>query len=566
MVIPSILPPFVMPKTPTSESPAWWKEAAFYQIYPRSFADSNGDGIGDIKGITGKLDYIERLGVDALWISPIYQSPNDDNGYDISDYTAVGKEYGTLDDFLELTYALRKRGLRLILDQVLNHTSDEHAWFQESRSSRDNPKRDWYHWVDPKGFDAEGRPLLPNNWKSVFDGPAWEWDEPTGQYYLHCFSPKQPDLNWKNPAVRQALYDVLKTWAALGTDGFRLDVINMVAKSEGYPDVPRLPGITAPLLNLDQCGVNQPPLHDYLREMNREVFENTDLYSVGETWWVDSSNTLDFTAYDRRELNGCFYFYFHGCRTGREHFDEFWKLYEVTRGQSWLTITLGNHDSRRILSKFGDPVNHPRASATLLATWLLTLPATPFLFQGDELGLIDMTYDRIEDYSDIQTRNRYRTLIDEGRTPAEALATVQADSRDNSRTPMPWDGSMPNAGFSTGMPWLPIPSMHRGLHAEAALSDSQSIFHHYVKLLALRKELKSLVYGNLIPLTKTGEVLAYRRGSWQEYPAVNVVLNWSGVPQPWPIPVPKKDPLLANYREIDQRTLRPWEAVIWRES
>ncbi len=553
-----------MPNTPTPESSTWWKEAVFYQIYPRSFADSNGDGIGDLPGITSKLDYIKRLGVDALWISPIYQSPNDDNGYDISDYTAVGAEYGTLDDFLSLTSALRDRGLRLILDQVLNHTSDEHAWFQESRSSRENPKRDWYHWVDPKGFNTEGRPILPNNWKSVFDGSAWEWDEGSRQFYLHCFSRKQPDLNWKNPAVRQALYDVLKTWIARGTDGFRLDVINMVAKSEGYPDVPRLPGITAPLLNLDQCGVNQPPLHDYLREMNREVFENTDLYSVGETWWVDSTNTLGFTAYDRRELNGCFYFYFHGCQTGREHFDEFWKLYQTTRGQSWLTITLGNHDSRRILSKFGDPVNHPHASATLLAAWLLTLPATPFLFQGDELGLVDMTYDRIEDYSDIQTRNRYRTLIADGRTPAEALAAVQADSRDNSRTPVPWDGSAPNAGFSTGKPWLPIPSMHRALHADGAIADPQSIFHHYAKLLALRKRVKSLVYGDLIPLTQTGAVIAYRRSAWQDHPAVIVVLNWSGEPHPWPTPTGEL--LFANYREIDHHHLRPWETAIWQES
>lgn len=552
-----------MPNTSFSESPSWWKEAVFYQIYPRSFADSDGDGIGDLPGITSRLDYIKRLGIDALWISPIYQSPNDDNGYDISDYTAVGAEYGTLDDFLALTTALQELGLRLILDQVLNHTSDEHPWFQESRSSRDSPKRDWYHWVDPKGFDSEGRPLLPNNWKSVFDGSAWEWDEGTSQFYLHCFSRKQPDLNWNNPAVRQALYDVLQTWIARGTDGFRLDVINMVAKSEGYPDVPRPEGITAPLLNLDQHGVNQPPLHDYLREMNREVFENKDLYSVGETWWVDSTNTLDFTAYDRRELNGCFYFYFHGCKTGREHFDEFWKLYQVTRGQSWLTITLGNHDSRRILSKFGDPANHPHASATLLATWLLTLPATPFLFQGDELGLVDMTYDRIEDYSDIQTRNRYRSLIAEGKTPAEALAAVQADSRDNSRTPMPWDGSLPNAGFSSGKPWLPIPLMHRALHAEAAMADPHSVFHSYTELLALRKQIKSLVYGDLIPLTKTGEVIAYRRTAWESHPAVTIVLNWSGEPQAWPIATPQSEPLFANYHAIHPGHLRPWESVIF---
>jgi len=544
------------------ESAAWWKEAVFYQIYPRSFADSNGDGIGDLRGITGKLDYIKRLGVDALWISPIYASPNDDNGYDVSDYKAIGPEYGSLDDFLKLTAGLRERGLKLILDQVLNHTSDEHAWFIESRSSRTNPKRDWYHWVDPKGFDAEGKPILPNNWKSVFEGPAWEWDELTGQFYLHCFSRKQPDLNWKNPEVRRACHDVLNTWVARGTDGFRLDVINMVAKKAGYPDVPRPPGNTDKLIGLDTHGVNQPPLHDYLREMNREVFEGRDLYSVGETWWVDSTNTLDFTAYDRRELNGCFYFYFHGCKTGREHFTEFMKLYRVTRGKSWLTVTLGNHDSRRILSKFGDPANHRHASATLLATWLLTLPATPFLFQGEELGLTDVVFDSIEDYRDISMVNRYHVMIAAGKTAAEALAELSRESRDNSRTPMPWDDS-PGAGFSEGQPWIGLANVHRPLHAAGAVADAKSIFHGYATLLALRKKVKSLVYGDLTPITETGDVLAYRRGVWDGHPPVTVVLNWSGAMKPWPVAAPQGEPLFANCGAVEPTRLRPWEAVIF---
>lgn len=548
--------------SPVPESAAWWKEAVFYQIYPRSFSDSNGDGVGDLAGITGKLDYIKRLGVDALWISPIYQSPNDDNGYDVSDYEAVGAEYGTLDDFLALTAGLRERGLKLILDQVLNHSSDEHPWFDESRSSRANPKRGWYHWTDAKGFDAEGRPIPPNNWRSVFGGSAWEWDEHTRQFYLHCFSRKQPDLNWANPEVRRACHDVLRTWIARGTDGFRLDVINMIEKHAGYADVPRPAGNTEPFLNLDRHGVNQPQLHDYLREMNREVFEGRDLYSVGETWWVDSANTLDFTAYNRRELNGCFYFHFHGCKSGREHFDEFMKLYRATLGKSWLTVTLGNHDSRRMLSKFGDPVNHRHASATLLAVWLLTLPATPFLFQGDELGLVDMTYDRIEDYSDIQTVNNYHALVAKGKSPAEALAAVQADSRDNSRTPMPWDDS-PGGGFSTGKPWLRIPDAHRSLHVAGAEADMNSIYHGYAALLALRKKVKSLVYGDLTPLTETGDVLAYRRGAWEGHPAVTVVLNWSGEPRPWPVAAPMVAPCFANRGAVDPIRLRPWEAVIF---
>jgi len=549
--------------SPTAESPAWWKEAVFYQIYPRSFADSNGDGIGDLPGITSKLDYLKRLGVDGLWLSPIYASPNDDNGYDISDYLAIGPEYGTLDDFHALSRGLKKRGLRLILDQVLNHTSDEHGWFRESRSSRTNPKRDWYHWLDAPAFDKEGRPVPPNNWRSVFGGSAWEWDAATREYYLHCFSRKQPDLNWRVPGVRRALYDVLKTWAGRGADGFRLDVINMIAKAEGYPDVPRSPGSTDPFLNLDEYGVNQPPIHEYLREMHREVFSGSDLYSVGETWWVGARNTLDFTGYDRRELNAAFYFYFHGCTSGREHFENFHKLHQATRGKSWLTVTLGNHDSRRSLSRFGDAANFRHASASLLATWLLTLPATPFLFQGEELGLTDHAYSSIADYRDIQTINQYHELITAGHSAEHALAEVRITSRDNGRAPIPWDAS-PGAGFSTGTPWLPIAEAHRPFHAAGQVHDPGSIYTAYSRLLALRKRVRSLVYGDFIPLADPGQVLFYQRGAWGKHPAVRVVLNWGSSPQPWPCDPPAAQAILyVNHGSIDYSHLRPWEAMVF---
>ncbi|HEY8966273.1 MAG TPA: alpha-glucosidase [Candidatus Methylacidiphilales bacterium] len=550
----------------SSESPAWWKEAVFYQIYPRSFADANGDGVGDLAGIASKLDYLQALGVDALWISPIYASPNDDNGYDISDYLAVGPEYGTLDDFAALSRGLKERGMKLILDQVLNHTSDEHPWFQESRSSRSNPKRGWYHWADPKGFDPAGKPIPPNNWKSVFEGPAWEWDEATGQFYLHCFSRKQPDLNWANPEVRRALHAVLDVWIDRGADGFRLDVINMIAKAPGYPDVPRPEGNTDPLLPLDRHGVNQYPVHDYLRELHEAVFAGRDLYAVGETWWVDESNTLEFTGYDRRELHGAFYFYFHQCASGRDHFRHFARLREATAGKSWLTVTLGNHDSRRILTKFGDPAGHPFASATLLAAWLLTLPATPFLFQGDELGLTDTAFASIGDYRDIQTVNRHRELVAKGRDAAEALAEVARESRDNSRTPIPWDGT-PGGGFSAGVPWIPLPEAHLPLHAAGAAADPGSILNAYKALLALRKRVKSLVYGPFQALSDEGPVLAYRRGAWEGHPAVDVVLNWSSERRPWP---PGTDPasevLFSNHPDRDVSGLRPWEAVVLRVS
>ena len=547
------------------ENPEWWKEAVFYQIYPRSFSDSNGDGIGDLRGITGKLDYLKCLGVDALWISPIYASPKDDNGYDISDYLAIDPDYGTIEDFATLSVELKKRDMKLILDQVLNHTSDEHAWFQESRSSRTNPKRDWYHWVDPKDIDADGFPIPPNNWKCAFEGSTWEWDEATRQYYLHLFSRKQPDLNWCNPKVRKALYDVLRTWITRGVDGFRLDVINMIAKVDGYPDVPRPEGKTDPFLPLNCLACNHPPLHDYLQEMHREVFAGSEAYAVGETWCVDANNTLDFTSYDRHELHGAFYFYFHWAPTGREQFENFYKLYQTTHGKSWLTITFGNHDSRRSLSKFGDPKNYRYASATLLATWLLTLPATPFLFQGEELGLTDITFDSIDDYRDIQTINRYHAALDAGASPEAALSAVQEDSRDNGRTPLPWDASI-GGGFSTGCPWMPLSEAHLLHHVEGAVADPHSIFNAYAALLALRKRIKSLIYGDLTPLIDPGNIIAYRRGAWGEYPAICVVLNWCSEPQPWPLPAPTTGLLFTNHTSLDANILRPWEAVIYLET
>ncbi len=542
----------------------WWKEAAFYQIYPRSFADANGDGIGDLRGITTRLDYLQCLGIDALWVSPFYTSPQADNGYDISDYLGIDPDYGNLADFRALSAGLRDRGLRLILDQVLNHTSDEHPWFVDSRSHRNSAKRDWYLWVDPKGFDEEGRPIPPNNWKAAFEGSAWNWDAPSRQFYLALFSPKQPDLNWKNPAVRTALHSVLHTWVERGADGFRLDVINMIAKAKGYPDVPRPPGNTAPLLPLNCLSCNHPPLHDYLQEMHRAVFAGSDLYAVGETWCVGPENTLEFTGYDRQELHGAFYFYFPWAPTGREQFEHFHRLYQVTRGKSWLTVTLGNHDCRRSLSKFGDPVNHRHASATLLATWLLTLPATPFIFQGEELGLTDIAFDRIEDYRDIKTLNRYQTALAAGATPEAAFASVREDSRDNGRTPLPWDGS-PGAGFSTGTPWIPLADTHRPHHAAGAVADPGSIFNAYASLLRLRKQVKSIVYGDFSPLAEPGKVIAYRRGAWEHHPVVHVVLNWSSESQPWPVDAPVATAIIlySNYSGMDRSILRPWEAVVF---
>ena len=549
------------------ETPAWWKEAVIYQIYPRSFCDADGDGVGDLRGILSKLDYLHDLGVDAVWISPIYTSPQADNGYDISDYLSIDPTFGTMEDFVALAEGLHRRGMRLILDQVLNHTSDQHPWFIESRSSRTSPKRDWYLWSDPAGFTADGHPIPRNNWKAAFEGSAWTWDEATQQFYLHLFSPQQPDLNWANPAVREALYEVLRTWHQRGADGFRLDAIDMIAKAEGYPDVPRPEGNTDPLLPLNLLACNHPPLHDYLREMHRAVIAGTDLYAVGETWCVGPENTLEFTGYDSQKLHGAFYFYFHWAPTGRDQFDHFYKLYQAARGLGWLTVTLGNHDSRRSLSKFGDPVRYPRESASLLGAWLLTLPATPFLLQGEELGLTDIAFDRIEDYRDIQTVNRYHSALASGTDPETALASVREESRDNSRTPIPWSADV-NAGFSDGTPWIPLAENHRPLHATGAVTDPQSVFHLYRQLIELRKKIPSLVYGDFSPLIEPSEIVAYRRGAWGGHPAVMVVLNWSSSPQPWPtsLPNPQTPVLFSNYTSPSGETLRPWEVVIAQTS
>ena len=534
-----------------------------YQIYPRSFCDSNGDGIGDLAGIASKLDYFQKLGVDALWLSPVYPSPNDDNGYDIADYEAIHPDYGTLEDFESLLAAMKARGLRLIMDQVVNHTSDEHPWFIESRSAKTSPKRDWYHWHPGRPNPAGGRPLPPNNWKAAFEGSAWEWDEETGDYYLHLFSRKQPDLNWTNPEVRDAIFAMLNRWLDRGVDGFRLDVINMLAKAPGWPDVQRSDGDQGgdEFLPLGALSCNQPGIHEMLQEMRERVFAGRDVFTVGETWCVDPSNILDYIDRDKGSLSACFTFYFHYCKSGSEQLGNFRALYDKTRDRAPLTVTLGNHDSRRQLSKFGDPVNHPRESAIVLATWLLTLPAVPFLFQGEELGLTDAVFERIEDYRDIQTLNRYDRLIADGVSPQVALEQVRADSRDSARTPMPWRSEQ-GGGFSIGEPWIRVPEDHLASSAASAEADHRSIFHAYRQLIALRSTHPCLrVEASFEPVFVCGAVLVFRRSIGSQ--SLLVILNWSGQEQSWPVTQPESQLLFSSHTTLNQERLRPWETVIF---
>lgn len=532
-----------------------------YQVYLRSFSDSNTDGIGDFQGLIAKVDYLKALGVETIWLSPVYASPNDDNGYDISDYHAIHPDYGTMKDFDELLVALKKRGMRLLMDQVVNHTSDEHPWFVEARSSVDSPKRDWYHW-----HQGKPGPVPPNNWRSAFDDSAWAWNEATGDYYLHLFSRKQPDLNWTNPEVRREIQRMLQWWLDKGVDGFRLDVINMIAKAPGWPDAVRADWDKSPgdLVQLGGLSCNQPGVHDYLRELKQAVFAGRDVFTVGEVWCVDAAGTIDYTHPETGHLDSVFQFYFHYCKTGAEHWENFCGLYEKTRGRAWLTTTLGNHDSRRSLSKFGSPERYPVESASLLAAWTLTLPATPFLMQGEELGLTDVCFDKIGDYRDISTLNRYKAHLAQGDSEEEALRKVRLDSRDNARTPIPWDDSM-NGGFSSATPWLQVSPDHLRKNVAAALSDPGSIFSHYRELIALRKSHPTLIHGDFTPLVSGSKnVLAYRRELEGEAP-ITIVLNWQDDQAPVPDAVTDHMELLwSNRGGSFAKSLRPWEAIVAR--
>jgi len=504
----------------------WWKSAVVYQIYPRSFADSNGDGIGDLCGIIARLDYLAWLGVDALWLSPIYRSPNDDNGYDISDYRDIMTEFGTLADFSELLAETHRRGMRLVMDLVVNHTSDEHPWFVESRASRDNPKRAYYVWADGR----DGGP--PNNWRSWFHGSTWELDPATGQYYLHLFSKKQPDLNWANPEVRREIYEMMRWWLDQGIDGFRMDVINFIAKTAGYPDsvvepstlgerYAHVPGI--------ERYADTPHVHDYLQEMHREVLAHYDLMTVGECHFLDPTRAARYVAPERRELGLLFQFdqiWAKGDRSALRRAIEDWYA-EFRRHGAWTTITLGNHDFPRLVSVFGAAGEARTASAQLLATLLLTAPGTPFLYQGDEIGMANVCWERAEDYDDIQSLGEYRENLERGMPEAEALARLQSISRDNARTPMQWSAE-PHAGFTTGRPWLRVNDDYPRFNVAAQQQDETSILEYYRRLIAFRKTEPCLVRGDFVPLSPDPGPYVFAR----EFDGTRlvVVLNWSSEP------------------------------------
>jgi oligo-1,6-glucosidase len=497
---------------------AWWKSAVVYQIYPRSFADSNGDGIGDLNGIIGRLDYVKDLGVDVIWLSPVYRSPQADNGYDISDYLDVDPLFGTLAELDALLAKVHRLGMKLVMDLVVNHTSDEHGWFLESRSSRDNAKRDWYLWRDAR----DG--VEPNNWSSVFGGSAWQWDPATEQYYLHLFARGQPDLNWENAQVRSAVHDLMTWWLDRGVDGFRMDVINFISKAEGLPDAPAVAG--EKFVSAIDMFADGPHVHEYLAEMNRAVFESREgeFMTVGEMPAVTTDQARLYTDPARRELNMVFQFEHMSVDQGPAGKYDYQGLDLVVLKKSlhrwqtaladvgWNSLYWNNHDQPRVVSRFGD--DHPdyrAASAKALATVLHGMRGTPFIYQGEELGMTNYPFRSPGEFKDLEAVNFYDGVVQRGGDQVAAMAGLAKISRDNARTPMQWDAG-PNGGFTSGDPWLPVNPNHAWLNAEAQISEPDSVFAHYQSLIRLRHELSIVRAGTFAPLMEEDpQIWAYTR-------------------------------------------------------
>ena len=489
----------------------WWKESVVYQIYPRSFKDSNGDGIGDINGITSKLDYLKELGIDVIWLSPVYKSPNDDNGYDISDYRDIMDEFGTMEDFDKLLNEAHKRNIKILMDLVVNHTSDEHKWFVESRKSRDNKYRDYYIWREGK----DGKE--PNNWGSIFGGSAWQYDENTNMYYLHLFSKKQPDLNWENETVRNEIYDMMKWWLDKGIDGFRMDVISMISKDQKFPDGKN--GDFGPY------SIHGPRVHEFLKEMNKEVLSKYDIMTVGETAGVTIDEAKKYAGFDSNELNMVFQFEHMDLDNNKDYKwnDEpvkLTKLKEVMgkwqtelEGEAWNSLFWNNHDQPRVVSRFGnDSDEYREVSAKMLGTCLHMMKGTPYIYQGEELGMTNIYFNSIDEYNDIESINAYNELVGSGKVSKEKMMSyLRYKSRDNARTPMQWSDDE-NAGFTTGKPWMTINPNYVKINAQNEVSDSNSVFNYYKKLIKLRKENDIIVYGNYKPiLEESEEIFAYIR-------------------------------------------------------
>ena len=550
----------------------WWKESVVYQIYPRSFKDSNGDGIGDINGITEKLDYLKELGIDVIWLSPVYQSPNDDNGYDISDYQAIMEEFGTMEDFDRMLAEAHKRGIRIVMDLVVNHTSDEHAWFVESKKSRENPYRDYYIWREGK----DGKE--PNNWGSVFNGSAWVYDETTDMYYLHLFSKKQPDLNWDNPKVREEVFSMMNWWCEKGIDGFRMDVISMISKVEGLPDGKVHGGLYGDASPYVQNG---PHVHEYLQEMNKEVLSKYDLLTVGECAGVTIEEAKKYASNKGTELGMVFQF---------EHMDldqgEFskWgdkkvkltalkenltKWQNELEGKAWNSLFWCNHDQPRVVSRFGnDSKEYREVSAKMLATCLHLMQGTPYVYQGEELGMTNVPFASVDEFKDIESINAYHEYVESGLISKEDMMRYLCyKSRDNARTPMQWN-NQENAGFTTGTPWIKVNPNYVEINAEEEVKRADSVFSYYKKLIALRHQEEVIVYGHYeLLLPESEELYVYTRELNEE--KLLVICNFTDKEVSYAVPdeFVEKEILISNYEEQEMKqelSLKPYEAIVIR--
>lgn len=552
----------------------WWKEAVVYQIYPRSFMDSNGDGVGDLRGIISKLDYLKELGIDAVWLSPCYKSPNDDNGYDISDYRDIMDEFGTLEDFKELLLEMHKRDIKLVMDLVVNHSSDEHKWFIESRSSKDNPKRDYYIWRDGKNGKT------PNNWTSCFGGSAWEYDETTDQYYLHLFSKKQPDLNWENETLRKEVYDMMKYWFDMGIDGFRMDVVSMYSKVPGLPDG-KVYGCETDCAIGSEHFTNGPRIHEFMKEINKEVLSKyKDVMTVGEAAGVTIEEAKKYANSDESELSMVFHFEHMGVDAGEGGKWDIkkWKLTDLKKilskwetelhGKAWNSIYLSNHDQPRMVSRFGSE-KFREESSKMLFTMLLTMEGTPYIYQGEEIGMTNVKFPSIDDYRDIEVKNMWKEYVEHrGYSPEEFMKAVHYIARDNNRTPIQWDDSE-NAGFTTGTPWIGVNPNYKEINVKNTLADKNSIFYYVKELIKLRHENPIAVYGDFKEYMEDSESLyVYERNF--EGKTMLVILNFTGEEQNFEIPEKFKNMnsklYISNYENTDKfekNTLRPYEAIVY---
>lgn len=545
----------------------WWKEAVAYQIYPRSFMDSNNDGIGDLQGIISKLDYLKDLGIDVIWICPVYKSPNDDNGYDISDYQDIMSDFGTMEDFNELLSEIHKRNMKIIIDLVINHTSDEHPWFIESMSSKQNPKRDWYIWREGKDNKE------PNNWESIFKGSAWEYDENTKEYYLHLFSKKQPDLNWENEDMRNEIYKMINWWLDKGIDGFRVDAISHINKEEGLVDMDN-PDNLKYVPSFDKH-MNVEGIHDYLRELKENTFSKYDIMTVGEANGVKAEQATDWVGENDGKFNMLFQFehidLWNSSEFNLPNLKKVWNKWQVNlENDGWNALFIENHDITRVVSSWGDDTRFLKESAKALGLLYFMHKGTPFIYQGQEIGMTNVKFNDINEYDDIRSINEYNQLINQGMSPKDALEHIWNTSRDNTRTPMQWDDSL-NAGFSKSNPWIHVNPNYKYINVKEQLEDDDSILNFYKKMIKIKKSSECLIYGkyNLI-LEDDTNIFAYERILNDE--KFLVICNLKSESSNYKyekLTLKYENLILSNYnvdahKDLNNFELKPWEARLYK--